>query len=381
MFLIRVWMWSSMEFKTLIKDFFSNKIYTKRLVIILLVLLFSFIIFLMFNLFKIYIESIRKTDDVKLYYEFGPNTVKYAFDEQSATSDISEQFRSYGISYGIDVSEWQGNIDWIKVKATGISFAIIRCGFRQIEGSDIIEDANFKTNIEGAINAGLKVGVYFYGTAKNEKEALEEAEFTINLIKDYNLSYPVVYDTESFGTGRLKNVDYSTLTDVALIYTETVGSYGYETMVYSYYNAFSYMLDTGKLEGKLIWLAHFSDRTDYKGNYDMWQYSSQGRVDGIKTNVDLNISYFNYVDEESSILPNPKYKTPPDVHFSDVIETVKLKTKAIYRTSPTEDMPNKLGYIKRGEIVKRTGISSKFSRIIYNDREAYVLNGDLSPVD
>lgn len=346
--------------------------------VFLLAILFCFITFLTINLAKIYLESIKKDGDVKLYYEFGPNTIKYSFDEESAASDIAEQFRSYGISYGIDVSEWQGDIDWQKVKATGIKFAIIRCGFRQIEGSEIIEDDKYRQNIEGATNAGLKVGVYFYGTAKNEKEAIEEAEFTIGLIKDYELSYPVVYDTEAFDMGRLKNIDYSTLTDNAITFTETVGSYGYETMVYSYYNAFSYMLDTGKFDGKLIWLAHFADRTNYRGNYDMWQYSSKGKVDGIKTEVDLNISYFTYVNEESSILPNPKYKSAPSVVFRDVDEEIKLKRLTVFRNAPTESMPNKLGKIKRGEIVKRTGISEEFSRIIYNDREVFVSNDDIA---
>ncbi len=361
-----------MEF---IKSFFSNKKYVRRLTIGFLAVVFSIIAFLCVKLIWLYKTEVNP-DGVELIYEFGPNTVPFYFDE-SQTQDISEQFLSYGISYGVDVSEWQGGINWEKVRATGISFAMIRCGFRQTHGNEVIEDAMFKENIEGALAAGLRVGVYFFGTARNEKEALEEAEFTINLIKDYDLSYPVVYDIESFGEGRLKNVSYSSITDNILTFTETVGSYGYETMVYSYHNAFSYMLDTGKLDGKLIWLAHWVDKTDYKGNYNMWQYTSTGRVDGILTNVDLNVSYFTYVDEESQIVKNPNYVEVPSVSLTQVDEKVKTARATMMRSSPSNEVPNRLGSIPRGTSLVRKGVSEKFSLVVYNGRSVYVANSDL----
>lgn len=362
-----------------IKNFFENEKYVHRSLIALLVVVFFIISFFIVKLIIMYNTQIKDSNDIPLYYEFGPNTVKYNFDEM-ITDDISEQFLSYGISYGIDVSEWQGSIDWEKVKATGISFAMIRCGFRQTHGSEVIEDGQFRENMEGAIAAGLRVGVYFFGTAKNEKEALEEAEFTIDLIKDYNLSYPVVYDIESFNTGRLQNVSYSTITDNVLIFTETVGSYGYETMVYSYHNALSYMMDTGKFDGKLIWLAHYTDKTNYKGNYNMWQYTNTGRVDGIKTNVDLNVSYFSYVDSEDQIVENPRYVKPPEVEFTIVDEKVRTLRTTTMRASPTIDMPNRLGTIKRGTELYRSGISEKYSIVNYNGRSVYVLNQDITVI-
>lgn len=361
-------------------DFFSDRKHIRYAIIAFLIVVFIIIIFFCVNLYILYRDQIRDPNQVKLYYEFGPNTIELAPYDRKDDTDISEQFLSYEVSYGVDVSEWQGVIDWERVRETGISFAMIRCGFRQTHGNDVIEDAKFRMNMEGAIEAGLKVGVYFFGTAKNEQEAREEAEFTVNLIKDYNLTYPVVYDTESFNTGRLENVSYSTITDNVLTFTETVGSYGYETMVYSYHNAFSYMLDTGKFDGKLIWLAHFADNANYRGNYNMWQYTSIGRVDGINTNVDLNVSYFTYVDTEDQIVANPSYVKAPEVNFTTVEERVKTKRETTMRTSPTTDIPNKFGTIKRGEELIRTGISEKFSLVTYNGRTVYVLNSDLNLV-
>ncbi|HBA37598.1 MAG TPA: hypothetical protein DCY94_02645 [Firmicutes bacterium] len=338
--------------------------------------MFVSIAYLTVNLFLYYNKSI-KNNGVPLYYDFKPNTIKYTFDPDIVNDDISEQFLSYGISYGVDVSEWQGNIDWQKVRATGISFAIIRCGFRQTHGSEVKEDANFKENIEGAIAAGLKVGVYFFGTAKNEAEAIEEAEFTVNLIKDYNLTYPVAYDTESFNTGRLEGVSYSTITDNVLTFTETVASYGYETMVYSYHNALTYILEMGKLEGKLIWLAHFTDKTNYKGNYNIWQYTSTGKVDGIKTNVDLNLSYFTYVDNEDDIVPNPNYVYAPEVAMAPVEDRVRTKRNSTIRTSPTTSIPNKLGTIPRGKVLYRKELGENFSLVEYEGKSVYVANDDI----
>lgn len=358
-----------------LEKIFSKKRNVWIIASVFFVIVFSIILFLCVKLVLMYNNEI-KNNKVNLIYEFGPNTVPYA-ENEIFTADIRERFLSYGISYGVDVSEWQGDIDWQKVKETGISFAMIRCGFRQTHGSMLIEDGQFRRNIEGATAAGLRVGVYFFGTARNEKEALEEAEFTINLIKDYDITYPVVYDIESFDTGRLENVSYSTITDNILTFTEMVGTYGYETMVYSYHNALSYMLDTGKLDGKLIWLAHFADSTNYKGNYSMWQYTNEGRVDGILTDVDLNISYFTYVDEINQIVNNPNYVKPPEVFFNEVDEIVKTKRSTTMRNSPSYDIPNRLGSIPRETQMQRIGISEEFSKVVFNERTIYVPTADL----
>ena len=356
--------------------FLNNPKFKKICITTFIAIIFIFTAFLTTNLFLFYNKNI-KNREVKLYYDFKPNTVTVNNFLNYSNTDISEQFLSYGISYGIDVSEWQGSINWEKVKKTGISFAMIRCGYRQTEGSEIHEDARFKENIEGATKAGLTVGVYFFGTAKNEKEALEEAEFTINLIKDYNLTYPVAYDAETFDQGRLQNIDYSTISNNILTFTETIGSYGYDTMVYSYHDAFIYKLDMGKFDGKLIWLSHFSPTTGYNGNFNMWQYTSEGHVDGITTKVDLNISYFKYVDNEEDVTINPNYKHANDIPVTLIDDSIKTTSKTTLRTSPTTSIPNKYGYINKGITLKRTGYTEDFSRVNYNGRTLYISNDDL----
>lgn len=363
----------------LLKTLFNNKKVIKYITISFMSIILCLVLFLTVNLFVFYNKNIKKSDDgTILYYNFKPHTIAYyqKYPDYSDV-DISEKFLSYGISYGIDVSEWQGNINWEKVKNTGISFAMIRCGYREIVGNNFYEDAKFRKNIEEATRVGLQVGVYFYGTARNEKEALEEAEFTVNLIKDYNITYPVVYDAEVFNRGRLVNVSNSTITDNILTFTETVASYGYETMVYSYYDALTNILDTGKFDGKLIWLSHFSETTGYTGNYNMWQYTEEGRVDGISTNVDLNISYFQYVDNEEDIVPNPRYKNIKDDDMMACLDEVKTVKNSVLRSTPTSSLPNRFGRVNRGTVLKRTGYNDDFSRIDYNGRIVYISNDNI----
>ena len=344
--------------------------------VVLFVLLFFFLS--AFNLYKEIVRGKSEINTERLVYKFRPNTLALDYDEPSDTSfvkddanDIKEQFLSYGVSYGIDVSEWQGDIDWKKVASTGISFAIIRCGFRYIESNELGEDANFKKNIEGAIDAGLKVGVYFYGTAINKKEAIEEANYTINLIKDYTLSYPVVYDAETFDRGRLEGVSYSTITENILTFMDEIESYGYASMVYSNSSAFYDRLDTGKFDSRLLWLAHYIDKTDYKGNYNMWQYADNGSVSGINGNVDLNVSYFKYVDNTSEIVANPKDKEF-EIQFDTVDEEVYTTKKVDLRTSPDLSLPNRITTVPYGQHLKRVGFNKKISKIVYNGRIVYV---------
>lgn len=358
-----------------------KKLWQNKTILRIVTICSIFLFLLMVSFFTVNMilnsKNNHEKEGIPLYYEFKPNTVAYSKREDFSDVDISEEFLSYEVSYGIDVSEWQGKIDWETVAKTGIRFAMIRCGYRQIKGSEIHEDVRFKENIEGAIKAGLRVGVYFYGTAKNEKEALEEAEFTVNLIKNYNLTYPVVYDAEVFNRGRLEGVSYSTITDNILTFTETVGSYGYETMVYSFFDALTYMLDTGRLDGKLIWLSHFSENTGYSGNYNMWQYTETGRVDGIKTNVDLNISYFEYVDNEEDVVFNPRYKSVKDNNMNEINDKVKTLKEAELLSTPTKDMPNRVGKLKKGVELERTGVDNKFSRVTYNGKTVYIANDEI----
>ena len=199
-----------------------------------------------------------------------------------------------GKSKGIDVSKYQGNIDFEKVKKGGIDFVMIRVGYRGTVTGEIKEDVNFEKNIKGAIQAGLKVGVYFFSVATTKKEALEEAKFTVSKIKKYNITYPVAFDFETF-KDRAKKLTNKRRTDYALTFLEYVEKQGYEGMFYSYKAAFLSKFQMERLKDYKIWLAHYTNDTDYQGEYEMWQYTSNGKINGIKGRVDLNVAYFKYV--------------------------------------------------------------------------------------
>lgn len=196
---------------------------------------------------------------------------------------------------GIDVSKWQGEIDWDKVKNSGIDFVIIRCGYRGSVTGSLVEDPYFLQNIKGATSSGLKVGVYFFTQAINEVEAVEEASMVVSLLGDYELQYPVFIDTEGAGgEGRADNLDVETRTMVCEAFCRTIENAGFEAGVYASRNWYNNNLNTSELEDYVIWLAEYRSAPLYQGYYRMWQYTSKGKVDGIEGNVDMNISYMGY---------------------------------------------------------------------------------------
>ena len=212
--------------------------------------------------------------------------VKYNFGSDGALS-------MQGGSFGIDVSKWNRTIDWKAVKNSGVSYAIIRCGFRGYSTGVLVEDANFYKYIEGATAAGIKVGVYFYSQAINEVEAVQEASMVLGMIDDYNITYPVFIDIEK-STGRADKIDKQTRTNVARAFCETIKNSGYTPGVYANKDWFTNKINTSQLSAYKLWLAQYNTTVTYNGRYDMWQYTESGRVGGISTNVDLNKSYLGY---------------------------------------------------------------------------------------
>lgn len=196
-------------------------------------------------------------------------------------------------TFGIDVSKWNGNIDWNSVKASGASYAIIRCGYRGSSTGALIRDPKFEANISGANAAGLKVGVYFFTQAVNEKEAVEEASMVLDLVKKYKISYPIFLDVESSG-GRADGIDKATRTAVCRAFCATIQNSGYTAGVYANKTWLNNKIDAGALGAYKIWLAQYAAAPTYNGRYNLWQYSSKGSVPGISGNVDLNLSYLGY---------------------------------------------------------------------------------------
>ena len=191
---------------------------------------------------------------------------------------------------GIDVSKWNKTIDWEKVKESGIRFVIIRCGYRGSKTGVLVEDPYFRQNIQGAKDAGLKVGVYFFTQAINQAEAVEEASMVLSLTEGYELDYPIFIDTEGSG-GRADSLDAITRTAVCQAFCETIEQAGGEAGVYASRNWYYNNVDDDALAEYTIWVAEYREEPLYTGRYDIWQYTSSGRIDGIEGRVDLNLSY------------------------------------------------------------------------------------------
>lgn len=211
-----------------------------------------------------------------------------------SAEEAVNKFENDGQSAGIDVSAHQGKIDWAQVKASGIEFAMIRCGFRGYTAGSIYEDAYFRSNIKGAVNNGIMVGIYFYSVAMNEEEALQEAAWVVEAIKSYRITYPVVYDFEDFHRGRTNGISSAQATSNAITFLNYVASKGYTPMMYASKNDITSNFDKSRLSGYKFWLAHYTSETNYTGSYQMWQYTSKGSVPGISGGVDMNVAYFRY---------------------------------------------------------------------------------------
>ena len=211
--------------------------------------------------------------------------VKYTFNGDGSLNT--------GTVMGIDISKHNGNIDWNAVKNSGVQYVILRCGYRGSASGVLVEDQKFKSNIQGATAAGLKVGIYFFSQAVNEVEAVEEASMTLSLIKKYRITYPVYIDVES-ANGRADGISKAARTSVINAFCQTIRNSGYTPGLYANKNWLTEKINTGALGGCKIWLAQYVSAPTYGGRYEMWQYSSRGSIAGIKGNVDLNVSYMGY---------------------------------------------------------------------------------------
>ncbi|MDP4120607.1 MAG: glycoside hydrolase family 25 protein [Bacillota bacterium] len=197
---------------------------------------------------------------------------------------------------GIDVSEYQGDIDWNKIKAQGIQFAMIRVGGRGYGNGQIYEDKNFKKNIEAAEKVGLKVGIYFLSQAVSADEAKEEANFVLDSIKNYNIIYPVALDWEIIAneTARTDNVAPQGLTDIAKTFCNTIKASGYKPIIYLSTKLAVLKYDLSQVTDLPLWIAEYDKTPSFYYDFAMWQYSSTAKVDGIQGNVDLDISMVDY---------------------------------------------------------------------------------------
>ena len=217
-----------------------------------------------------------------------------AADDADKTEMTDIQQSEENRSFGIDVSKWNKDIDWEKARAAGVEFAIIRCGYRGSSTGTLVEDPYFYRNIEGARAAGVKIGLYFFTQATNAVEAVEEASMVLCLNDGRPLDYPIFIDTEGAGgNGRADGLDTVTRTEVVEAFCETIENAGYRAGIYASRNWYYNKLDMTRLDSNVIWLAEYREYPKYEGKYQIWQYTSNGSIDGIEGRVDLNISYWN----------------------------------------------------------------------------------------
>lgn len=333
------------------------------------------------------------TEDDPEYHKYLENNDPYGIMTMSAlwgADSLTHQNRFSGISkvYGIDVSYYQGNIDWKKVKNSGVEFVIIRVGYRGYgSAGTLVEDPRFKTYLDGATKAGLKVGVYFYTQAITTAEAKAEAKFVLDRIKGYSLQMPVYYDIESvdYDTGRLDSAGLSKAQKTALCtaFCDTIIKSGYSAGVYANYTWLNYYIDGAGLGRKYpIWLAHYTSNTNYDQRMDMWQYSGSGTVSGISAYTDVNVWYSGklplYVSDLISVKNTSTSNTfawngAPDATGYEVYQG----------TSPSDPNKKKIGDTKNTYFTnsnKSTGTMYKYMVRAYSDASGKRVYGDYSEV-
>lgn len=213
-------------------------------------------------------------------------------DSRTLFSDFKSTYAGENAIPGIDISRWQGDVDFEAVKAAGCEFVFMRIGYYDFEYT---VDSCFAQNIAGAKKAGLKVGVYLYTMANTEEEIRENVQWIHDILDGETLDLPVVFDWEEFYNFQEFEMSINDLNEYYRLFKEEAEKLGYKSMLYSsknYLNNFWY-----SFEDSPVWLAHYTDHTDYTGDYAIWQMCSDGRIDGIDGNVDLNILYTDRMKE------------------------------------------------------------------------------------
>lgn len=300
------------------------------------------------------------------------------------------------ITLGIDVSKYQGTINWAEVKASGVDFAMIRVGYRAKSTGEIFEDPTARYNMQEAQAAGIKIGAYFFSSAVTKEEAREEAAFTANIIAKYKITYPVAFNCEDFRSpdSRQNGLDSAQRTELACAFLDEISAAGYTPMFYA---------SKGELEGNAewgtdtlaskykMWVAQYPEKpypettsSSYSGSHDMWQYTSQGTVAGISKKTDVNIAYFGYLQEAQAKdeTPAETVTANPEVGiiFTEVNETVTAKQETNLRTEPSTLNDDSIAYqLIHGDTATRTGIGHNgWSRVIYNGQTLYAVTSYLT---
>lgn len=382
------------------KNFFNKDRKNKKMIIAISVSVAIIVIGL--AVFCYFLFANEKENNAKNKAENAQEDPQAKIEEEKEEAKVqlpdlkASQYETDEITTGIDVSEFQGNIDWKAVADSGIDFAMIRVGYRGMKNGEIKEDACAKYNLQEASKNGLKIGAYFFSTAVTEEEAKEEAEWTKNLLSGYPVTYPVAYNCEGFQnlSSRQFELSVEERTKLADAFLKSIEEGSYTGMFYAAKNELDdnnlWNADDLSLNYR-IWVAQYSDQTwpektksDYTGDHVMWQYTNQGKLDGIKGAVDFNVAYFGYSQSQQAVDENGAEQVEANVevgvNFTEVEEQVTAKDEVNLRSTMEQGSDdNIVGSMKNGETAVRTGVGNNgWSRIIYNGQTVYCVSNYLT---
>ena len=382
------------------KNFFNKDRKNKKMIIAISVSVAIIVIGL--AVFCYFLFANEKENNAKNKAENAQEDPQAKIEEEKEEAKVqlpdlkASQYETDEITTGIDVSEFQGNIDWKAVADSGIDFAMIRVGYRGMKNGEIKEDACAKYNLQEASKNGLKIGAYFFSTAVTEEEAKEEAEWTKNLLSGYPVTYPVAYNCEGFQNTSSRQFELSVeeRTKLADAFLKSIEEGSYTGMFYAAKNELDdnnlWNADDLSLNYR-IWVAQYSDQTwpektksDYTGDHVMWQYTNQGKLDGIKGAVDFNVAYFGYSQSQQAVDENGAEQVEANVevgvNFTEVEEQVTAKDEVNLRSTMEQGSDdNIVGSMKNGETAVRTGVGNNgWSRIIYNGQTVYCVSNYLT---
>ena len=382
------------------KNFFNKDRKNKKMIIAISVSVAIIVIGL--AVFCYFLFANEKENNAKNKAENAQEDPQAKIEEEKEEAKVqlpdlkASQYETDEITTGIDVSEFQGNIDWKAVADSGIDFAMIRVGYRGMKNGEIKEDACAKYNLQEASKNGLKIGAYFFSTAVTEEEAKEEAEWTKNLLSGYPVTYPVAYNCEGFQNPSSRQFELSVeeRTKLADAFLKSIEEGSYTGMFYAAKNELDdnnlWNADDLSLNYR-IWVAQYSDQTwpektksDYTGDHVMWQYTNQGKLDGIKGALDFNVAYFGYRQSQQAVDENGAGQVEANVevgvNFTEVEEQVTAKDEVNLRSTMEQGSDdNIVGSMKNGETAVRTGVGNNgWSRIIYNGQTVYCVSNYLT---
>ncbi len=202
--------------------------------------------------------------------------------------DIRKKYKNNTTMVGLDLSKWQEEVDFPKIKEQGVEFVMIKIGGQKKKNGDIVMDPKFVTNIQAALENDLKVGVYFYSYATTTKEAIKQADWIVKNLKEYDITLTIAFDWENWSNYTSFHLSFHSLNNIAKAFLDRVEQRGYQSLLYS---SKYYLENVWYEEEYTNWIAHYTTDSKDKENYYMWQLCSDGKIEGINGYVDIDIMY------------------------------------------------------------------------------------------